>query len=400
MPYPNVYKKYSGEPGLGFLVSNGIEIGVDGGHSGYTVDYGPSNFTGYYQGIPPLTGFNAYFKSDVTAPLSYVSVNNPEFSIPYFTFLFNRGTTPSGSQVIYANFVNSEYSEWSGITTPQPLQLKINQGFLPNSILANYNLPTILTSGLTQIVISNYLSCDWGLGDDFGTRTLYDLSLNQGQVGGNNLGDAPRVRGGLPTWGFDGVDANLQLTSTTTYATSNFTWLFYATFIEAVPNQAWLIASASGTEKNFIVSFLSANTTNCNMVIETNNSTYSSRTSGINYDGFSGTGPQTVSSQFVPSRGNTKGIALVKSGTTFSLYLSDTLGPNTTLKWQVTINDWNIVNSSLPTYMFYNPFVNDYTRGGMLAFQFYNKVLNDYEITKSLQRFINMYTGENTYSGF
>jgi hypothetical protein len=229
---------------------------------------------------------------------------------------------------------------------------------------------------------------------------LYDLSLNQGQVGGNNLGDAPRVRGGLPTWGFDGVDANLQLTSTTTYATSNFTWLFYATFIEAVPNQAWLIASASGTEKNFIVSFLSANTTNCNMVIETNNSTYSSRTSGINYDGFSGTGPQTVSSQFVPSRGNTKGIALVKSGTTFSLYLSDTLGPNTTLKWQVTINDWNIVNSSLPTYMFYNPFVNDYTRGGMLAFQFYNKVLNDYEITKSLQRFINMYTGENTYSGF
>jgi len=400
MPYPNVYKKYSGEPGLGFLVRNGVQIGVDGGYSGYTVDYGPTNAFGYYQGIEQT---NPYSNELTNGTVVFTSVDDV-FSRPYYTFFNALGATPRGSQVVYANFVNSDYSEWSGVTLPETLQLRINQGFLPNSIVANYSLPTILTSGLTLYVSSNYLPCDWGLGDTSGTRTIYDVSLNQGQIGANNFGDAPRVRANT-TWRLDGVDAFIQLTGTTNYATNNFTWMFGIGLNEPVPNVACLISSASGSQKNFVVSFQSANTSNCNIVIETSSSSYSSTTVGTNFDGYSGTGPATVSNAFTATTGYVKGVAIVKEGTTFSLYLSSRIASfetsvNTVLKWQATINDWNIVNSSLPTNIFFNGFTNDYTRGTIKVIQFYNRAMSPYEISRSLERFSNTFTGTQVFSGF
>lgn len=404
MPFPNLYKKNTGSPGLGVLVSNGIQIGVDGGFSGYSVDYGPTGTSDFYPGITQFTGttipLRPLFSISDGGTCVFTSLT-AETNTPYFTFV-TSSTNPSGASILCANFINPDYSFWGSVLTMTDLVYQIRLLGINNVLVQNYSLPNILTSGLTQIAISNYLPSDYGLGDTGGTRTIYDLSLNQQQIGAYNLGDT-RVRGSR-VWPFDGVDAYMQLTSTTTYATSNFTWIFGATFIETAPGRAWLMVSASGGQKNFSIYFQSANTTNCNMVIETNTSSYSSTTVGTNYDGFSGTGPATVSNAFSASRGNWRGIALVKNGTTFSLYLSgDFGGPspgNATLKWQVTINDWSIVNSGIVTDLFRNPVINDYSRGGMLALQFYNRVLNLYEIRQTMARFYNMDQGLPIYPDF
>ena len=185
---------------------------------------------------------------------------------------------------------------------------------------------TIITDGLVMYLDAANINSYSGTGTEWN-----DLS---GMKNNGTLVNSPTFSNGLII--LDGVNDYISINGNSTLYTSNFTW------------QSWHHYTAGGTAiaamwwsevgvKNFLTAYANINLASSYMRLDPPSTVYQSPTSGINYNGFSGqNGTQ------LPLLNNWVQTTLVKDGTTFTLYWG------ATIKWQITITNWNIIDNSKP----------------------------------------------------
>lgn len=378
---PNHFKKSTSYQ-LGCLRLGNVAIAVEDGWSvtGYRLDYGPTSTTGFFGG-PYNTGGTFYATS---VPVGFTQSNqgvlvNFTGSSPSFIATTGGLTTDS-----YIGAYNS--IDFTGSLTGTGIVGLAEQYTNKDVVFMEAPLYPMVTSGLTcfypftwQYARGTYSS---GMTDVsfFQNRGSY---VNNGQPAGQG-----RVRG-FNYIAFNGVSTIMTLSGSSNILTNNdFTW-----FLNSAVNVAgspggnqYIWTSISGAQKNFAIKYFCATTVGVSMVVETSATTYSSTTTGTNFNGFSsnvGSGNQFSTSYGVP-----KWSIIRKSGSTFNLYWwspsNSSPYSGLTKMWEVTINDWGYTNSNIPINMYYNPELNYYTSGSIGTATFYNRALNELEMRYSL----------------
>jgi len=187
-----------------------------------------------------------------------------------------------------------------------------------------YGAKSIVTDGLVLYLDAANQKSYSGTG-----TTWTDLS---GYNNNGTLVNSPIFSNGLII--LDGTNDYVSINGNANLYSSNFTW------------QSWHYYTAGGTSlsamwwseitvKNFLIAYANINLTSSYMRLDTLSSIYQSPSSGTNYNGFSGqNGTQ------LPLLNNWVQTTLIKNGTTFTLYWG------TTIKWQITIPNWVISNTS------------------------------------------------------
>lgn len=392
LPQTNFFKKdTSSNFHLGCLRIGDIRVAIEDGWSvtGYRIDYGPTINTGFFAGYEPITG-NAAGNPECVGQLQSLGAS-------WFGYLVNfTGNSPSftyvggGNSSAYTNMVqvlsgtSTETVGFWGLTG-------ICQQRTPkNCIFMEYNLFPMVTSGLTS-----YFNWDWaycrnrtGLTGNTQPRAL-DLSHYQNTA--YYTTGRPSGQGTVRSFvalQMDGVQANLTMSGTTPiniFTGTDFTWfLYHNVSIPGAPGgNQYIWTSVSGAQKNFAIKYVCATTVNCSMVIETPTTSYSSTTTGTNFNGFSSSLPQAY---FPNSYGTTRQSVLRKSGSTFDLFWNQGGTPYSglTKMWTVTINDWSVAYPTIPFYLYYNPQLEYYTSGSLQSSTTYNRALSDKEIELTL----------------
>lgn len=386
---PNLYKKDSSSNFiLGALRVGDIRVAVEEGwnETGYRLDYGPTSNTGWFAG-PDFSNYdNAELNGGgggVTNYLVNFTGTSPSYTNLYNGLAFSEAITNlSASTSIY----NAGYGI-VGLCAQRPTKniISLENSFWP-----------MVTSGLTSYYEFRGTYCKNGFSGLTGTNMnpAVDLTYLQNKGSQFNAAKTPcagtvRSFTGLI---YDGISTNMNLSGSSNILTGNdFTWFMYHSLSQcpgATPNN-YIWASVSGAQKNFTVRYYSGASTAPAMVIETSATTYSSTTTGTNFNNFS-TGPISYSWTFNRYDGF-RYTVLRKSGTTVQLYWWYPLqiGGNITFSgltkmWEVTINDWGYVNPNIPISIYYNPVTLDYTAGAAYTFGFYNRALSDNEMRLSV----------------
>jgi hypothetical protein len=381
MPIPNHFKKSTSYQ-LGCLRLGNVAIAVEDGWSvtGYRLDYGPTSTTGFFGG-PFNTGGTFYATS---VPVGFTQSNqgvlvNFTGSSPSFIATTGGLTTDS-----YIGAYNS--IDFTGSLTGTGIVGLAEQYTNKDVVFMEAPLYPMVTSGLTC-----FYPFTWQYARGTYSSGMTDVSFFQNigsYVNSGNPAGQGRIRGFnyIP---FNGVSTIMTLSGSSNILTNNdFTW-----FINGAVNVAgspggnqYIWTSISGAQKNFAIKYFCATTVGVSMVVETSATTYSSTTTGTNFNGFSSN--VGAGNQFSTSYGTTKWSIIRKSGSTFNLYWwsPSSFSPYSglTKMWEVTINDWGYTNSNIPINMYYNPQLNYYTSGSIGTATFYNRALNELEMRYSL----------------
>lgn len=384
---------------LGALRIGDIRVAVEEGwnQTGYRLDYGPTSSTGWFAGP------------------DYSNFNDPNFvgSGGFLNYLINfSGTSPSytntSSSLATSEAITNLSASTSLYTAFYGLVGLCGQRPNKNIMALESSLWPMVTSGLTSYYCWRWGYCKWGFSGFTGNvmNPAVDFTYSQNKGSQFNSAKTP-CAGTIRTYNaliFDGISTTMSLSGSSNILTGNdFTWFTFHSLSQcpgATPNN-YLWSSVSGAQKNFTVRYYSGASSAPAMVIETSATTYSSTTTGTNFNNFS-TGPVSVPWTFNRYDGWKYSI-LRKSGSTVQLYWwQPGFAPYTdiTKMWEVTITDWGYVNPNIPIYIYYNPVTLDYTAGSMNDIGFYNRALSDNELRLSLSGAYWNYQGYALFTGF
>lgn len=346
MPVPNLFG-YNTTRRPGCLKLNNVNIAVDDRY-----DFGPTSSTGIWY----------CYNSGTTVTDNIIIVSSG--SSPTILPADNTSLSDYWMSVL-------QYGE-AGFTTSQT---NFNLWTITGATNTIMNWFSVQIGNTATSGITTYLDAriQYSLPANSSARTWFDLSGNQfNSTLSPGVNINTRVYQLAPF--YDGVDDYASMSGNSTIFTSNFTWQILHRYTAGTTLLYPLISSGSGATKNFNIYYSDLNTSGTSMVIETSTTTYSSTTTGTNYNGFSGqNGVQTS----IRAQANIV-TTIVKEGNEFRIYWD-----YGTLKWIVNIPTWSL-NNNLPIYFMGNSNLSLFSQGALGHVNFYNRALSTDDISKNV----------------